>query len=80
MEGIMIVESIEKELHEQLSKLQPAEQRRVLDFARSLKRARPKGIPGKSLLKFAGTIPLEDLKQMQAAIESDCERVDIDGW
>lgn len=75
----MLVETIEKELHEQLSHLPADRQLQVLDFARSLRGARPKGIPGKSLLKFAGTIPLEDLKQMQAAIEADCERVDIDG-
>jgi hypothetical protein len=76
----MLIENIENELHEQLSRLSPDGQRQVLDFARSLRRGRPTGVPGKSLLAFAGTIPLDDLKLMQAATEIDCERVDADGW
>ena len=57
-----------------LDKLSPDLQLRVLDFASALI---PKGIAGKSLLKFEGTIPVEDLKLMSAEIEEGCEKVDI---
>ena len=38
------------------------------------------GVPGKNLLRFAGTIPHDDILMMQQAIQEDCERVDIDEW
>ncbi len=41
-------------------------QRRVLDFAKSLL---PKGVEGKSLLRFEGAIPADDLQLMSKAIE-----------
>jgi hypothetical protein len=39
-----------------------------------------RGTPGQQLLRFAGSIPLDDLQLMGEAIEQDCERVDIDEW
>ncbi len=39
-----------------------------------------KGTPGKDLLRFAGTIPAEDVDEMMRAIEEMCERVDPDEW
>ncbi len=71
---------IEQELHRHLADLPVPQQQRVLDFARSLSMPGPRGVPGKSLLAFAGSIPAEDLAAMRAAIEADCERVDADGW
>ena len=61
----------------QLDKLPHDLQLRVLDFASALI---PKGITGKSLVKFEGIIPVEDLKLMSAAIEEGCEKVDINEW
>ena len=58
----------------QLDKFSPDIQLRGLDFVSALI---PKGIAGKSLLKFEGAIPVEDLKLMSAAIEEGCEKVDI---
>jgi hypothetical protein len=54
-------------------------QRRVLDFAQALAITQPKGVPGKKLVKFAGSISAEDARQMREAIESECEKVD-DEW
>ncbi len=51
-------------------------QRRVLDFARALVVTCPKGVPGKQLLSFAGTISAADQKTMEQAIEDSCEKVD----
>jgi hypothetical protein len=52
-------------------------QLRVLDFAKTLV---PKGVEGKSLLRFEGTISVDDLQLMSKAIEDGCEKVDIGEW
>ncbi len=76
----MVSSALEKELHQQLEHLPLVQQRQVLDFARALSAARSRGVEGKSLLSFAGTIEADDLKMMQQAIESDCEEVDSGEW
>ena len=70
-------DSIKDSLVAQLEGLSPELQRRVLDFAKSLG---PKGVEGKSLLRFKGLIPEDDLKMMSTAIEEGCEKVDSNEW
>jgi len=41
---------------------------------------RVQGIPGRELLRFAGTIEADDLEKMSAAIEEGCEQVDHNEW
>jgi hypothetical protein len=53
-------------------------QRQVLEFAQALQVFAQRGVPGKELLQFAGTIPLDDLELMRQAIKDDCEQVDLD--
>jgi len=38
----------------------------------------PRGVPGTTLLKFAGAIPKEELRLIEQSIDDDCERVDAD--
>lgn len=71
---------LQGEILEQLRMLPVAEQCRVLEFARALALARPRGVPGKELLRFAGTIPRDQLQQMKDAIEEGCEQVDAKDW
>ena len=52
----------------------------VLEFVRSLIKTEVRGTPGHQLLRFAGSIPSDDLQVMRKAIEQDCERVDVDEW
>lgn len=40
----------------------------------------PSGVPGASLLRFAGLIGAEDIALMQQAIQSDCEQATHDEW
>ncbi len=68
---------IKDNLIAQLDKLPYDLQLRVLDFAKTLV---PKGIEGKSLLRFEGIIPADDLQRMSKAIEESCEKVDISEW
>lgn len=72
--------NLEGEIGQQLRILPPNEQRRVLDFARALVLSKPQGIPGKELIRFAGTIPNEELQRINAAIEESCEQVDLNEW
>lgn len=38
------------------------------------------GTSGQKLLRFAGTISLEDLQSMSEAIEKDCEQIELNEW
>ncbi|XHX81180.1 MAG: hypothetical protein RBJ76_14930 [Stenomitos frigidus ULC029] len=70
--------SIIDEVVEQLKVMPQPLQRQVLEFVQSLVKAEVQGTPGQQLLRFAGSIPSDDLQLMREAIEQDCERVDID--
>jgi hypothetical protein len=59
----------------EIQKLTPQQQESVLKYARSMTQPLPKGARLADLTQFAGTIPGEDLRQMQEAIEDACERV-----
>jgi hypothetical protein len=72
--------SIEKEIISQLSKLPLEKQEQVLHFVRALTLAGPPGVPGKDLLRFAGTIEPDDLQVMARVIEEDCEKVNLSEW
>lgn len=65
---------------EQLKALPHELQWRVLEFSRALSLSTPHGIGGQQLLKFAGTIPLDDVQLMRQAIEQGCEQVDANEW
>ena len=68
------------EVVEQLKVMPQHLQWQVLEFVRALVKTEVRGIPGQQLLRFAGSIPLDDLQLMQEAIEQDCEQVDINEW
>jgi hypothetical protein len=73
----MTTTSIKNNLAAQLDKLPYNLQLRVLDFVKSLI---PKGVKGKSLLRFEGAIPADDLQLMAKAIQDNCEKVDTGEW
>ena len=74
--------AIQGELLSYLGQMPADDQARVVDFARTLATVpkRKKGVPGKELLRFAGTIPHEDLEEMKRAIEEGCEQIDLNEW
>jgi hypothetical protein len=65
---------------EQLKTLPHELQWRVFEFTRALALSTPRGVPGQQLLRFAGTISLDDVQLMREAIEQGCEQVDTDEW
>lgn len=69
-----------EEVVEQLKVMPQDLQWQMLEFARSLAKAKVRGKPGQQLLRFAGSIPSDDLQLMREAIEQDCEQVNVDEW
>ena len=65
---------------EQMKNLPKELQWRVLEFTRALVVSTSQGIAGVNLLRFAGTIPQDDIKSMKEAIEQGCEQVDSNEW
>ena len=56
-------------------------QSQVLHFVQSLDNPITiRGVPGRQLLQFAGTIHTEDLQLMRQIIEEGCEQVDLNEW
>lgn len=76
----MVTQTFEGEIREQLNQLPPEQQHQVLEFARSLIVARVRGTPGKSLLRFIGSINTDDLATMKQAIEENYEQVNPNDW
>lgn len=72
--------SIIDQVVEQLNKMPRSAQQQVLQFAQTVNQAERNGTPGKDFLKFAGIIPSDDLTLMQAAIEEDCGKVNLNEW
>jgi hypothetical protein len=66
------------QIQAELAGMEPDQQRRVLEFVRTLRGA--DGTPGTNLLAFAGMISKDDLRQMEDSIERECEQVDLNEW
>ena len=72
--------TLPEEIHREVARMAPRDQRRVLEFIRRLSLPRIDGTPGAALVRFAGTLPAEQADEMLRAIESGCERIDPHGW
>lgn len=75
-----MAQRIEKELHEQITRLKDDQQLRLLEFARSLADSPGKGKGGKALVRFAGAIERDEIVAIEAAIDSGCEIVNANEW
>jgi hypothetical protein len=76
----MLDTSLQNELIKEMEQLPPNLQRKVVEYAHSLKKPLPEGTPGKDLLKFAGILSREEAEEMLKVIEEDCERIDPNEW
>jgi hypothetical protein len=69
------------QLIEQFSKMDEAQQQRLLHFARILtKTPFIKGEPGASIITATGFFDPHSLDEMEAAIAEGCEEIDWRGW
>ncbi len=73
-------DSLVRDLIKHLETLSPQLQAQVMDYVRTLDAERARGVPGKDLVRFAGTISKQELAAMSRAIEQGCEQVDLDQW
>jgi len=75
-------EDLKKQVLDNLDALDRRGKLRVLDFTSELTRREPSkvGATGGALLAFAGSIPKEDLDEMEKVIEEEFGRVDPDEW
>ncbi len=79
----MVGVALEKEILEQVERLNLEQQRMVLDFARELAESgRSRGTPAEEFFASAAEAKFDatSLQEIQQAIEEDCERIDLDGW
>ena len=76
----MLDAAIQSDLLKEVERLSPPLQRKVVSYAHSLAEPRPRGTPGRQLLKFAGILSPEEGKAMMDAIEEGCERIDVNEW
>jgi hypothetical protein len=72
--------SVIDEVIEQLRAMPRDLQGRVLEFARTLAQSQVRGTSGQQLMRFAGSIPPDDLQLMRETIEQGCEQVDSNEW
>ena len=71
---------VERELREQMDRLDRGAQRQVVDFARTLAGERTRGVRGAALARFGGSIDKGELALIERAVEADCERLEPDEW
>ena len=72
--------SLKDKIINELSSLNLFQQKKLLDYAMSLKVSKKMTTEGKNLLVFSGAISKEDLAIMEMAIEEGCEQVDLNEW
>jgi hypothetical protein len=71
---------LRQEIAQQVEKLPPDMQERVLRFAASLSPSSPVGESGTRLRRFASSLDPVSAREMTQAIEEECERVDAGEW
>ncbi len=76
----MVKVDVRQQILDDLDGMSPEMQDQAARLVHELVKARPRGVPGRDLLRFAGTIDPESLREMEAAIGEGCERVDSDEW
>ena len=65
--------TLPQQILQDVQSLSEPQQRQVLDYIRTLQKAPAKS--GADLVKLAGTIPVDDLRLIERAIEEGCEQV-----
>jgi hypothetical protein len=76
----MIEPSVKDALSRELARLDEADRKRVLEYARTLSERTRRAVSGASLLPLAGSVPESDMAEIEAAIEEGCEKVNPGAW
>ena len=77
----MVVPAVKEQILNDLGKLSPEQQKQAAELVhRLLVPQLPPGVPGKDLLRFAGTMDDESAREIMEAVKEGCERVYLDEW
>ena len=76
----MVPPAVKDQILSDLDRLSPEEQERAAKLVHGLLSPLLRGASVDDLLSVAGTLDPESPKEMMAAIEKGCERVDPDEW
>ena len=76
----MILPEIKEQILSDLERLAPEQQQRVAELVHGMLPSGPRGVSGKALMHFAGTLSDASAREMMAAIEEGCSQVDSDEW
>ncbi len=76
----MVLATVREKILDDLDRLTPEQQRRAAEMVHSLTSEPLKGTPGRDLARFFGAMDPESVREMSAAIEEGCERVDLNEW
>ncbi len=76
----MVVPAIKERILTDLDRLSPEQQEQAADLVHGLASTLPRGATVEDLLSVAGTLDAVSAREMTAAVEAGCERVDLDEW
>jgi len=76
----MIEPSVKDALSRELERLDEADRKRVLEYARTPSERTPRAVSGASLLPLSGSVPESDMAEIETAIEEGCEKVNPGAW
>lgn len=72
--------TVEEEIRERITRLEPAQRRQVLEYARALMEVPGRGVPGSALVRFSGSMAVADAEEIRGVVEAECEAVDPGAW
>ncbi len=72
--------NISRQIISELNRLSPEQKKRVLDFTQHLSRPNIKGVSGKELLRFAGSLTSREALRLKRIIREGCEKTDVANW
>jgi hypothetical protein len=76
----VVLPDVKDQILRDLDRLSPDQQKHAAELVSGLVSALPQGASIEDLEKAAGTLDEESAREMMAAIEEGCERVDPDEW
>ena len=76
----MVLPDVKDQILRDLDRLSPDQQKHAAELVSGLVSTLPQGASIEDLEKVAGTLDEESAREMMAAIEEGCERVDADEW
>jgi hypothetical protein len=76
----VVLPDVKDQILKDLDRLSPDQQKRAAELVSGLVSVLPQGASIEDLQIVAGTLDEESAREMMAAIEDGCERVDPDEW